>query len=256
MHATTIFAAAAALVAEVAAHGAVTSYKINGVDFPGYSGFSPNPSVKTIERQWPDFNPTTTVTDIKLRCNGGTSAQISASVKPGDSVEAIWQQWTHSQGPIMVWMYKCAGDFGACDGSGKGWFKIDQAGFTPKSGIFLDTEVNSGWAIATLVGGNKGWTSKIPNLAPGNYLIRHELIALHQANNPQFYAECAQLQVTGSGTGVASGSYLASIPGYVSQNDPTIKFNINNHSLPQTYTFPGPAVYGTSAAKKARDFTA
>lgn len=38
------------------------------------------------------------------------------------------------------------------------------------------------------------WDSTIPaSLAAGNYLIRHELLALHQANTPQFYAECAQV---------------------------------------------------------------
>ncbi len=70
-------------------------------------------------------------------------------------------------------MYKCAGAFSACDGSGKGWFKIDAAGYTPKEGTFLDSEVSPGWEIAKLVGGNKQWKSTIPmGLAPGNYLIR------------------------------------------------------------------------------------
>jgi hypothetical protein len=33
------------------------------------------------------------------------------------------------------------------------------------------------------------WESTVPaTLAPGNYLVRHELLALHQANTPQFYA--------------------------------------------------------------------
>lgn len=120
-------------------------------------------------------------------------------------------------------MYKCSGEFAACDGSGNGWFKIDEAGFHPASGIFLDTEVNSGWDIAKLVGGNKGWTSTIPaGLAPGNYLVRHELIALHQAKAPQWYAECAQLAVGGSGTASPSSSQLAAIPGYAKQSDPNI----------------------------------
>lgn len=168
------------------------------------------------------------VTDIKLRCNGGTSATESATAAPGDTVTAIWGQWTHSQGPILVWMYKCAGAFSSCDGSGAGWFKIDEAGFHGDGvKVFLDTEVNSGWDIAKLVGGNKQWSSKIPQgLAPGNYLIRHELIALHQANNPQFYAECAQVVVTGSGTAQPDASYKAAIPGYCNQNDPNIKVSI------------------------------
>jgi hypothetical protein len=60
-------------------------------------------------------------------CNGGTSADLSAPVKAGGSVTAFWKQWTHAQGPVMVWMYKCAGDFKSCDGSGKKWFKVRTA---------------------------------------------------------------------------------------------------------------------------------
>lgn len=87
------------------------------------------------------------------------------------------------------------------------------------------------------------WTSKIPStLAAGNYLIRHELLALHQANAPQFYAECAQLQVTGSGTASPSGEYLANIPGYASQNDPGIMVD-TYMSKATTYTPPGPKVW-------------
>jgi hypothetical protein len=160
-----------------------------------------------------------------MRCNGGTSATQTATAAPGDTVSAIWQQWTHSQGPILVWMYKCKGEFKACDGSGSEWFKIDEAGFHG-DGVktFLDSEVNSGWDIAKLVGGNKKWDSKIPlGLAPGNYLIRHELIALHQANAPQFYPECAQLVITGSGTAQPDASYKAAIPGYCKQSDSNIR---------------------------------
>lgn len=123
----------------------------------------------------------------------------------------------------MVWMYKCPGDFSSCDGSGSGWFKIDESGFSGDGvSVFLDSESPSGWGIASLVGGNKAWTSTIPDLAPGNYLIRHELIALHQANAPQWYAECAQITLSGSGTGVPDASYLAAIPGYCSDSDPNI----------------------------------
>ncbi len=243
-----------------------------------YQGFSPANSKNVIQRQWSDYNPTTSATDAKLRCNGGTSATENASAAPGDTITAIWGQWTHSQGPILVWLYKCAGAFSSCDGSGAGWFKIDEAGFHGDGvKVFLDTETPSGWDIAKLVGGNKQWSSKIPaGLAPGNYLVRHELIALHQANAPQFYAECAQLTVTGSGTAQPDASYKAAIPGYCSQNDANIKVSndvetttkaksctadsfkvpINDHSLPQTYKIPGPPVFKGTAAAKARAFTA
>jgi hypothetical protein len=233
------------LATGAAAHGAVTSYIIAGKTYPGYQGFSPANSKDVIQRQWPDYNPITSCNSAKLRCNGGTSATQSATAAPGDKVSAVWQQWTHSQGPIIVWMYKCAGAFSSCDGSGAGWFKIDEAGFTgnPSKGIYLDSENPSGWGIAKLVGGNKQFTSTIPNLAPGNYLIRHELIALHQANAPQFYPECAQITLTGSGTGSPSASQKVAIPGYCSDNDSNIKVPINNRNIAQEYKVPGPAVY-------------
>lgn len=87
------------------------------------------------------------------------------------------------------------------------------------------------------------WESSIPSsLAAGNYLIRHELLALHQANSPQFYAECAQIQVTGSGSAQPSGDFLANIPGYASQNDPGIMVDTYG-SKATTYTPPGPKVW-------------
>jgi hypothetical protein len=136
----------------------------------------------------------------------------------------------------MVWMYKCAGDFSGCTGSGKSWFKIDQDGMDapPLSG--------TSWGTAKVYK-NLYWESTIPaSLAPGNYLIRHELLALHQANAPQFYAECAQLVVSGSGTASPSGEYLANIPGYASQNDPGIMVDTYG-SKATTYTPPGPKVW-------------
>lgn len=64
------------------------------------------------------------VNDKKVMCNGGTSADLSAKVAAGGKIRANWKQWTHEQGPVMVWMYKCSGDFKSCDGSGKKWFKV------------------------------------------------------------------------------------------------------------------------------------
>jgi hypothetical protein len=177
-----------------------------------------------------------------MLCNTGTSAALNATVAAGSTVTAKWTQWTHQQGPIMIWMYKCAGAFTACDGKGKGWFKIDQMGMTapPLTG--------TSWGTA-VVYKNLAYTSTIPaTLAPGNYLIRHELLALHQANTPQFYPECAQLVVTGSGTQTPSGSFLTSIPAYATASDPGVNIDIYS-STATTYTPPGPAVWAGSAAK-------
>jgi len=69
--------------------------------------------------------------------------------------------------------------------SGLRWFKIAEDG------------LNGGtWAVDTMIA-NGGWHYfNMPTcIAPGHYLMRVELLALHSANLPngaQFYMECAQ----------------------------------------------------------------
>ena len=63
------------------------------------------------------------------------------------------------------------------------------------------------------------------NLAAGNYMVRHEIIALHLAQTVQgaeFYAACTQMQVGGNETGVPAQSDLVSLPGAYSDTDPGI----------------------------------
>jgi len=231
-----VFATIALLTAKVSGHGAVTSYVIGGTTYPGYQGYSPAQSPSTIERQWPSYNPITDFSSSAMTCNGGTSATLSATISAGENITAIWAQWTHQQGPVTVWMYACNGAFTSCTGTSKNWFKIDQMGMTapPLTG--------TNWGVAVVMA-NLKWTSTIPaRLAPGNYLIRHELLAIHQANTPQWYPECAQLTVTGSGTATPSGSYLTTIPGYDSASNPNIDIDIYT-STATTYTVPGPAVW-------------
>ncbi|KAF3055153.1 Cellulose-growth-specific protein [Daldinia childiae] len=220
----------------VAAHGAVTSYEIGGKTYEGYQGFSPVAGAQIIQRQWPDYNPIMTVTDPKMTCNGGTSAPLAAEVPAGENVTAVWKQWTHEQGPVMVWLYSCDGEFTACDGKSKKWFKIDELG------LWGNVLNSANWGTAVVFKDLK-YSSRIPKtLKPGNYLIRHELLALHQANTPQFYPECAQIKVTGSGTATPPANLLASIPAYAAQSDPGIMVDIYQGGG-TSYKTPGPAVW-------------
>lgn len=111
----------ALLATRVAGHGAVTSYVINGVSYPGYTGFSPASSPNTIEWQWPDYNPTLDPSLTQVRCNGGTSAELVAPVPAGGKVTAQWAQWTHAQGSISVYLYNCGSSFSSCVPTGDGW---------------------------------------------------------------------------------------------------------------------------------------
>jgi len=73
--------------------------------------------------------------------------------------------------------------------------------------------------------GNTYSTNLPDNLAPGQYLVRHEIIALHlatQMDKAEFYPSCQQINVGGTGTGVPSQDQLLSFPGAYSDSDPGI----------------------------------
>ncbi|GKT62185.1 glycoside hydrolase family 61 protein [Colletotrichum tofieldiae] len=145
-----------------------------------------------------------------------TSALLAATVKAGTNITANRKQWTHAQGSVMIWLYDGGSDFGSCAGDKEGWFKVNQMG---PWGSNLNSE---NWGTAIVLKRLK-WSSKIPsNVKTGNYLVRHEPLAPHQANTPQFYAECAQLVVEGGGTAQPPLSFLKNIPGYASRKDPGI----------------------------------
>lgn len=63
------------------------------------------------------------------------------------------------------------------------------------------------------------------NIAPGNYIIRHEIIALHLANEmggAEFYPSCSQLNITGGGAGAPAPAELVALPGAYADDDPGI----------------------------------
>lgn len=118
---------------------------------------------------------------------------------------------------------------------------------------------SNNWGTA-LVMEKLEWTSVIPkNLAPGSYLIRHELLSLHQKKISQFYAQCAQVVVSGEGTATPPDDYLYTIPSYAAQDDPGVLVSLSSVSRrlnvaeicqvdiftdkSTTYTCPGGAVW-------------
>lgn len=129
-------------------------------------------------------------------------------------------------------------DAATTDPAGLEWFKIAESGLN-----------NGQWAVDTMIA-NDGWHYfTLPTcIAPGQYLMRVELIALHSASlegEAQFYMECAQIDVTGSGTSL--GENHVSFPGAYSAQDPGILVSIyDNTGTPnnggQPYEIPGPAV--------------
>jgi len=108
-------------------------------------------------------------------------------------------------------------DAATWDGKGEVWFKIYAEKATSSGGQLSWASLNKGSVSTT-----------IPKSLPsGDYLLRIEHIALHMASNAggaQFYISCAQVKVTGGGSGKPSP--LVSFPGVYTASDPGIKVNI------------------------------
>ncbi|KJA19750.1 lytic polysaccharide monooxygenase [Hypholoma sublateritium FD-334 SS-4] len=221
---------ASLLVSQAAAHGSVTSYVIGLTTFAGSQPYSFASGHSSIERP---YSIILAVTDQTVRCNNNgqpSSGQLSATVVAGTSITAKWSQWTQSQGPVIVYMANCNKVRSSVNSNTLKWLKIAQTGLISgklgKKPGRHPARRGTGIVVDTLA-----YTSTIPAaLAPGDYLIRHQLLAIHQANTPQSYPECAQLTVTGSGKGFPSGSFLTMFPGTyrwdLSASDPSININI------------------------------
>ncbi|KAI1795484.1 cellulose-growth-specific protein [Ganoderma leucocontextum] len=242
MFAAATLATLALGVTQVAAHGGVLSYSINGQTYQGFQAYNTPTGQSSIQREWDTYNPLTDPTDSFLSCNNNGaslgSGQLSATVPAGSKVVAYWNQWPHTIGPVMVYMANCNGACTSATTSALEWFKIDEAGL-------ISGDLPTGlWGQGELVANNRSWTSTIPaSLAPGEYFIRHELLAIHTSDQPQFYPECAQLKVTGSGSAQPSGSYLVKVPGAYSMSDPGVGIDVYSQPGVTNYTIPGPVVW-------------
>ncbi|GAB7353355.1 hypothetical protein MBLNU459_g3840t1 [Dothideomycetes sp. NU459] len=199
-------------------------------------------------RSPPNNNPVKDVTSSDMTCNVNNVATTKTlSVAAGDKFTFEWHHNDRTtsddiiasshHGPVMV--YIAPTETGT---AGSGWVKLYEDGWTSST----DT-----WGVDTLIT-NKGKHSiTIPDIAAGTYLLRAEIIALHEAENQggaQFYMECVQIEVTSSGT--TSLPEGVSIPGAYSATDPGILFDLYNTFT--SYTPPGPAVWsGASGSSTA-----
>ncbi|KAF1946949.1 hypothetical protein EJ02DRAFT_492048 [Clathrospora elynae] len=251
---STAFTAAASLLATATAHGGVSIYTVGTTVYKGWSPYNSPSGQTSIQRQYSSYDPLLIkdLSTVNLRCNnnGALGTGLTGTIAAGDKLLSTWSQWTHLPASFLVYMAKCPGACDSFDGAGKVWFKIFQ------QGLISGTENSGVWAGNAIVATLKATITIPAALAPGNYLIRHELIAVHQANNPQFYPECSQFTVTGSGTASPSSSYLVSFPGAYSATDPGIAFNIDSDAAKTatSYPIPGPAVWdGTGSSPAPSD---
>jgi hypothetical protein len=119
------------------------------------------------------------------------------------------------------------------------FFKIDEATYDPKTMT---------WGTDWLMKNKNSRTATIPaDIKPGVYMVRHEIISLHNALNDdyikkssgaQFYPQCIRVRVTGEGTATPAG---AKFPGTYKWDDKGLLVNI--FYRPNEYTSPGGPLY-------------
>ena len=180
-------------------------------------------------------------------CNSkNTAVAKSLTVNAGDKLTFEWYHDNRGddivadshKGPVTVYIADAA-----TNGVGNVWTKIAESGL--EGGV---------WAVDTLkANGGKHSVKLPPSLAPGDYLVRAEIIALHEsdtnyvtnnARGAQFYPSCAQVVVAAGGSTVPPGTFNF-IGGYT-PTDPGILFDLYNN--PTSYPIPGPPVWTGGAA--------
>ncbi|KAF3919974.1 Endoglucanase-4 [Arthrobotrys entomopaga] len=234
-------AVVAASIVGASAHAIFQKLAVNGVD----QGTS---CIRLPQGPSANF-PVTLVSSNDIRCNVGGSTGVSGVCSvPAGSTITVEMHPTYSaadqscdveaiggehHGPVQVYMQKVS-DAKTADGSGP-WFKVYALG--------LISGYNPGTWGTDAMNANCGKVNIVvpSGLAPGNYLVRAEVIALHSAfqpNGAQFYITCYQINVTGNGSESPSGVLL---PGAYSPTDPGIYWNL--YASFNSYPLPGPTVY-------------
>ncbi|KAH8907300.1 hypothetical protein BR93DRAFT_690551 [Coniochaeta sp. PMI_546] len=167
---------------------------------------------------------------------GATPAGAEAPVNAGDVLEIQWTPWPAShKGPVIDYLANCNGPCTNVDKTKLNFFKIDEVGLVDAAS---DT-----WGATQLTNNNNSWLVKIPtDIAPGNYVLRHEIIALHAAGQPngaQNYPFCFSLAISSSGTKNPDGIPAQKL---YSPSDPGILFDLFSKSR-AAYKIPGPPLY-------------
>ncbi|KFX94667.1 hypothetical protein O988_06164 [Pseudogymnoascus sp. VKM F-3808] len=242
--------AALACATAVAAHGFVAEIIIDG---ESYVGFNPTNAPWDDDQNtiaWPNwatdtgFVPSSTLQDPNIICHiNATNSKNTATVAAGSQIILQWTSpWPESHhGPIIDYIANCGGDCTTVDKTTLEWVKIAEVGqlsLGPGGGT------PGVWAESILEENNSTWTVEVPaSLVAGNYVLRHEIVALHGAyaeGGAQFYPQCINLEVTGGGSDNPAGVVGTEL---YKSDDPGVLYNIYNDEASPTYIIPGPPLW-------------
>ncbi|KAI1418443.1 glycoside hydrolase family 61 protein [Hypoxylon sp. FL1857] len=219
-----------ALAGAVQAHYRFSKLVINGVQ---------ETAEWTTVRMTKNYQSNAGVTDVNspdMRCYQARPGTATATIAAGEVLGFVANAAVTHFGPVQFYMAKVpeSADINTWDPAGNVWFKIGSITAVPPLGS----------SEATWPAYNKKIVNvTIPVAVPsGKYLARVESIALHQAQSvggAQMYLSCAQVEVTGGGSGAPAP--LVAFPGAYKATDPGLRWSY--YPIPTSYTAPGPAVW-------------
>ncbi|KAL8377623.1 hypothetical protein RB595_008358 [Gaeumannomyces hyphopodioides] len=248
MHSSVSLAAVFALplVQLASAHGHVSSVSVNG----GSRIQTANPNwyyLPVDQRQntpgWRAMNqdngfvePSAFGTNDIACHKSATPGQTYIEANAGDKLTIYWDTWPEShRGPILNYLAPCSGECTSASAGSLSFTKITE-------GALISGSNPGNWVTDTLIRNNFASDLTIPrNLAAGNYVLRHEIIALHaagQQNGAQAYPQCLNLKIKSGGSRQLSGG----TPGrsLYSATHPGIIFSLYQQF--SSYSIPGPSV--------------
>ncbi|KAL9053289.1 MAG: hypothetical protein Q9162_004840 [Coniocarpon cinnabarinum] len=234
----------ASLATSVAAHGYVQSIVAGTSTYTGYNPSFQYQTPAPVVAGWSDpedqsngFISPSNYTGPDIICHlGATPGKSYVDAAAGDNVTFQWNTWPESHhGPVITYLANCGGDCTTVDKTKLEFVKVDAVG--------LVTPGQTGtWATDNLIAANNSWTMTIPeSIAPGNYVARHEIIALHsagQADGAQNYPQCINMKITGSGSESPAGTLGEKL---YTPDEPGISINIYTDMT--SYPMPGPTLW-------------
>ncbi|KAI1493558.1 endoglucanase-4 [Biscogniauxia mediterranea] len=220
------------------AHGFVTGVTVNGVWTNGSDpvwyyypeGTAPETAGWDALNQDNGFVSPDSFGTSDIACHkSATVGKQFVSINAGDTITFSWNTWPDShKGPIINYI----APYGTTAGDLQ-WTKISQ------SAIISGTT----WATDELIADGFTTSATIPrDLEAGDYVVRHEIIALHgaqNANGAQAYPQCLNLRVGGGGaTALPAGT-----PGSALYKSTDEGINFNLYVSYTSYPFPGPELW-------------
>ncbi|KAL8943039.1 MAG: hypothetical protein Q9216_001327 [Gyalolechia sp. 2 TL-2023] len=241
---------AAALFGAATAHTTFTNFFVDGA--PQGDGTCVRMSNNIPEATFP-IRPITSQ-DMACGVNGNKGVARICPANSGSQLTFNFRDWPDGSqpgsldkshmGPCSIYMKKVDNAAADNNAAGPGWFKIFEEDYDNSSGK---------WCTEKIMANNGKLSVNLPtDMAGGYYLVRPELLALHEADksppDPQFYVGCAQIFLQSSGSSVPKDT--VSIPGHVSMQDKAMTFNIwtakGQISFPQF----GPSTYKSGSSKR------